>query len=120
MLLPTLAGVWQGGMRVFMVKCAIFPLRAFLARFNASLLIRVILPLCVGYQQVHQQPDERERRGDDGGYFTDGVFHGFMLWVPLCPCNAGQRGPVALCHCDRRRLLRLFSLLVSAMVGALC
>ena len=107
-------------MVVFMVKCAIFPLRAFLGRFNASLLVGVILPLRVGYQQGYQQPDNGERRRYHPGYFSYRLFHGLMLWVPLCPCNAGQRGPVALCHCDRRRLLRLFSLLVSAMVGALC
>ena len=45
-VLPSLAYVLQGGMVFFMViKCAIFALRAFLARFNAFLLVGVVLLL---------------------------------------------------------------------------
>lgn len=64
-----------------MVKCAIFALHAFLARFNASLLIRVIFILGGCYRQVHQQPQHRKH----GGYITrDGVntlFHHFLVFV---------------------------------------
>ena len=80
-VLPSLAGAWQGGMVVFMVKCAIFVSRAFLARFNAFLLGGVILPLRVGYQQVHQQPDKGERRGYYPGYFSYRLFHFLFLWL---------------------------------------
>ena len=79
--LPSLAGALQGGMVVFMVKCAIIVSRAFLARFNAFLLVGVILPLCIRYQQVHQQPDNSERRGYHPGYFSYRLFHFLFLWL---------------------------------------
>lgn len=64
-----------------MVKCAIFALQAFQARFNASLLIRVILLHRVSHRLENQQPQHRKH----GGYITrNGVntlFHHFLVFV---------------------------------------
>ena len=60
-----------------MVKCPVFYLRAFLARFNASLLIRLILAFRVRYQQTYQQPDYGECLRYPSRYPVNNLFHRF-------------------------------------------
>ena len=71
-----------------MVKCAIFALRAFLRHFNAFLLVGVVLLLCIGYQQVDEQPITV-----NGAAMMEAMVRKAFFMVLLCGCRSAPVTP---------------------------